>query len=69
MFRKGDFFVPGYQTRSPKAKQHTGCSLSLNVQVPCNWVLGIWVIVIVVQVLGKYMIIKYLDPSGDHDNL
>ena len=30
--------------------------------MPNNWVLGIWVIVIEVQVLGKYMIIKYLDP-------
>ena len=27
-----------------------------------NWVLRVWVIVIVVQVLGKYMIIRYLDP-------
>ena len=27
-----------------------------------NSVLGFWVIVIVVQVLGKYMIIRYLDP-------
>ena len=26
--------------------------------------LGIWVIVIIVQVLGKYMIIGYLDPLG-----
>ena len=31
------------------------------VQVPNNWVLGIWVIVIIVLVLGKYMIIRYLD--------
>ena len=26
--------------------------------------LGFWVIVIIVQVLGKYMIIRYLDPQG-----
>ena len=32
------------------------------VQVRNNWVLGFGVIVIVVQVLGKYMIIRYLDP-------
>ena len=31
------------------------------VHVPNNEVLGNGVIVIVVQVLGKYMIIKYLD--------
>ena len=24
---------------------------------------GLWVIVILVQVLGKYMIIRYLDPK------
>ena len=34
------------------------------VHVPNNSVLGIWVIVIIVQVLGKYMIIWYLDPRG-----
>ena len=37
-------------------------SLSQRVQVPNNWVLGFFVIVIIVQVLGKYMIIRYLDP-------
>ena len=26
--------------------------------VPNNWVLGVWVIVIIVHVLGKYMIIR-----------
>ena len=30
--------------------------------MPNNYVLGIWVIVITVQVLGKYMIIGCLDP-------
>ena len=32
--------------------------------VPNNLLLGIWVIVITVQILGKYMIIGYLDPQG-----
>ena len=32
------------------------------VHVPNNSVLGIWVVVIIVQVSGKYMIIGYLDP-------
>ena len=36
--------------------------LTLRVHVPNNWVLGFWVIVIIVQALGKYMIIRYLDP-------
>ena len=31
------------------------------VQVPNNQVLGIWLIVLIVQVLGKCMIITYLD--------
>ena len=37
-------------------------SITLRVHVPNNWVLRVLVIVIVVQVLGKYMIIRYLDP-------
>ena len=32
------------------------------VQVLNNLVLGFWIIVIIVQVLGKHMIIRYLDP-------
>ena len=32
------------------------------VHVPNIWVLGFWVIVIMVQVLGKSMIIENLDP-------
>ena len=36
--------------------------MPLRVHVPINLVLRIWVIVIVVQVLGKSMIIRYLDP-------
>ena len=30
--------------------------------MPKNLVLGFWVIVIIVQVLGKYLIIRYFDP-------
>ena len=37
-------------------------AITQRVHVPNNLVLGIWVIVIVVQVWGKYMIIWYLDP-------
>ena len=42
----------------------TSFSLSQRVHVPNNLVLGFWVIVIIVQVLGKYsyIIIEYLDP-------
>ena len=35
---------------------------SQRVRVPNNSVLGFWAIVIVVQVSGKYMIFRYLDP-------
>ena len=38
--------------------------LEFRVQVPNNSGSGFWAIVIIVEVLGKYMIIKYLDPSG-----
>ena len=34
--------------------------LTLRVHVPNNWVLQMWVMVITVLVLGKYMIIGYL---------
>ena len=44
----------------------SGCrileSQSPRVHVPNNWVLRVLVIVIIVQVWGKYMIIRYLDP-------
>ena len=40
--------------------------LTQRVHVPNNEVLGFWVIVVIVQVLGKYMIIRYLDPEGPH---
>ena len=39
-----------------------GASLTQRVQVPNNQVLGLWVIGNIVQVLGTYMIIRYLDP-------
>ena len=38
---------------------------TLRVHVPNNEVLGFWVVVIIVQVLGKYMIIEYLHPQGE----
>ena len=37
---------------------------TLRVHVPNDWVLGVLVLAIVVQVLGKYMIIEYLNPWG-----
>ena len=49
--------------------QHCACKLvrrqfflTQRVHVPNNEVLGIWVIVILVQVLGKYANIRHLDP-------
>ena len=38
--------------------------IALRVQVRDYWVLGFWVIVVVVQDLGKYMIVWYLDRWG-----
>ena len=38
--------------------------VGFRVQVPNNQVLDFRVIVMMVQVLGKYMIIRYLDPKG-----
>ena len=38
--------------------------VALRVHVPNHWVLRVLVIVIVVKVLGRYMIIRYLDPEG-----
>ena len=35
--------------------------------MPHNWVLGIWVKVLLIHILGKYMVIKYLDPWGKED--
>ena len=32
--------------------------------MPNNWELGFWVIVIIIQGLGGYMIIRYLEPEG-----
>ena len=36
--------------------------ITQRVHVPNIWVVGFWVIVIIEQVLGRYMIIRYLDP-------
>ena len=36
--------------------------IPIRFHVPNNWVLRVLVIVIIVQVLGKYRIIRYLDP-------
>ena len=38
------------------------CHTTQRVQVPNNKVPGFWVIGIMVQVLGKYMIIRHFDP-------
>ena len=51
------------RTCNPKPpKGSNKSSPTLRVHVPNNRVPGVWVIVIIVQVLGKYMIIRYLDP-------
>ena len=42
--------------------QTSGVDVTLRVHVPNIWVLRVLVIVIIVQVLGKYMNIGYLDP-------
>ena len=36
--------------------------LGFRVQVPNDQLLGTWVIVIMIQISGKYLIIEYLDP-------
>ena len=38
--------------------------LPLGVQVHDNCVFRTWAIAMVVQILGKYMILGYLDPQG-----
>ena len=43
-----------------RGSQNAGSSQ--RVHVPNNLVPGFWVIVIIVQALGEYMIIRYLDP-------
>ena len=40
--------------------------VTLRVHVAKDWVFGALVIGIVVQALGKYIIIGYLDPSGKY---
>ena len=46
----------------PTFVAYPGETQSLRVHVPNNWVLGIWVMVVIVVVLGKYMGLRYLDP-------
>ena len=57
--------VPEYMHSSPRPARRSVRGLqripTLRVQVPNIEVLGIWGIVTVVQVLGGYMIIGYLD--------
>ena len=48
----------------PWVSRECNLSFSQRFQVPNNWVLGFWVVVIIVQVLGKCSIITYLEPSG-----
>ena len=52
------------QTQALEGSKNGGAlrHITQRVQVPNNWVLGIWVIVITLLALGKYMIIRYLDP-------
>ena len=38
--------------------------LRVGAYVPNHWVLRIWLLVLVLQVLGKYMSIENLDPQG-----
>ena len=49
-------------TSEPVSASAKTAQFSLRVQVPNNQVLRYWVIAIIVQALGKYMIIRYLDP-------
>ena len=53
------------QALSPKIRllgRLRSLHVTQRVQVSNTYVLGSWVIVIIVQVLGKRMIIRYLDP-------
>ena len=56
--RKNGFLFE--MTRSHSVAQ--GLAYTLRVRVPNNLVLGLWVIISIVDVLGKYMNIRYLDP-------
>ena len=55
--RASSLCVAGFPARAPIAHSFIPCQ-------PRNQVLGFWVIVLIVQVLGRYMIIRYLDPKG-----
>ena len=60
----GYALYPQPHVLSPDSDDHYTPSPALRVQVPNNSVLGFWGIVIVVEVLGKYMMTRYLDPWG-----
>ena len=52
-----------HRYKSPSVPTASSCNyIALRVQVSNNQVLGYWVIVIIVQVLGKCVSIGYLDP-------
>ena len=38
--------------------------LGFRMPVPNNEVFGLWGIAIIVQIFGKHLSIRYLDPSG-----
>ena len=52
------------KSRRAPSRRHGYIGITQRVHVPNNLVLGLWVIVIIAQVLGKYMMMGYLDPSG-----
>ena len=51
-------------SRGVYRKKRGELGLGFRVQVPNNLVLGFSVIGSLVQVLGKYMVMRYLDPIG-----
>ena len=42
-------------------RRFDGFKLALRFHVPNAWVLGLWVVILIVLVLGKYMMMRYLD--------
>ena len=59
--RGGGYHGEGVGTRSADAYKGMW-GLGFRAHVPNNEVLRIWLIVILVQALGKYLFIRYLDP-------
>ena len=57
-----EFWVLGLGLGSKAIFNYNETTITQRVRVPNIWVPGIWVIVIIIEVLGKYMIIGYLDP-------